>query len=118
MGTFLPLWILLYATMIPFYIALYKGLKLLGLIEKDMPFSQDAADALNYIKYCAIAMSALYWACIPWIFVAAEMDDAPGAILMWAAFSCAPLVIAVFAALLKKVLQNVINIKSENDLTV
>lgn len=117
-GAYLPFWVILYLTIIPFYFALYQGLKLLGFIDKNTAFSENSVKALRTIKFCALAMTALYWVCMPWVFRAAELDDAPGLILIWAAFSCSPIVIAVFAALLETLLQNVIDIKSENDLTV
>jgi hypothetical protein len=44
----------------------------------------------------------------------ADKDDAPG--LVFVPF--ASLVIAVFAAVLRRLLQEAINIKTENDLTV
>ncbi len=117
-GQFFPFWILMYLTIIPFFMALYQGIKLLGFIDKNIAFSQSSADALGKIKFCAIAMTILYAACMPFVFRFADMDDAPGVILVWTAFCAAPLVIAVFAALLQMLLQNVIDIKSENDLTV
>lgn len=115
---FIPLWVLIYLTAIPFYLALYQAMKILSYISKNTAFSIASVKALGYIKYCAIAMTVLYVLCMPFIIKAAEMDDAPGAVVLWMIFSAAPLVIAVFAALLQKMLNNVIDIKSENDLTV
>ncbi len=114
----LMFFLLLYLTCIPFYIALYQGIKLLGYINNNTAFSINSVKALDKIKYCAMVMTVLYVACLPWIFRAAQEDDAPGMILMWLAFSGAPLVIAVFAALLQMLLENVLDIKLENDLTV
>ncbi|MGO4375941.1 DUF2975 domain-containing protein, partial [Paenibacillus sp. MCAF20] len=45
-------------------------------------------------------------------------DDAPGIILVGMVLIFASLVIAVFAAVLQKLLKEAIDIKSENDLTV
>lgn len=117
-GIFYIFWGIMYLTTIPFYIALWKGMKLLSFIDKNTAFSQASADALNYIKYCAIAITILYLACLPFVFWFAEMDDAPGAILFWLAICGGPIVIAVFAALLQMLLQNILDMKSENDLTV
>lgn len=110
--------IFLYLTCIPFYIALYQGMKLLGYIDQNTAFSINSIKALDKIKYCAMVMSVLYVACLPWIFRGAQEEDAPGMILMWMVVCGAPLVIAVFAALLQMLLENVLDIKSENDLTV
>ena len=48
----------------------------------------------------------------------AEVDDAPGLILVGMVLIFASMVIAVFAAVLQRLLQEAIDIKSENDLTV
>jgi hypothetical protein len=74
--------------------------------------------ALKNIKYCAITISALYAAGMPYIFYAADRDDAPGVIVIGLVIIFASSVIATFAAVLQKLLQNVVEIKSENELTV
>lgn len=117
-GMFYIFWGILYLTTIPFYVALWQGMKLLSYIDKNTAFSQASANALNYIKYCAIAITILYVACLPFVFRFAELDDAPGVILFWLAICGGPLVIAVFAALLQMLLENILEMKSENDLTV
>ncbi len=48
----------------------------------------------------------------------AERDDAPGIIIIGMIMIFASLVIAVFAAVLQRLLKDAIDIKSENDLTV
>jgi hypothetical protein len=108
----------LYLSAIPFLTALYQSLKLLGYIDKNQAFSQMSVNALKSIKYCGIAVSVCYAAGIPFLFHVAELDDAPGLGVIALAFAATPLVIATFAAVLQKLLQNAIDIKSENDLTV
>lgn len=109
---------IMYVSAIPFYFALYQALKLLSYIDKNQAFSQISVIALKKIKGCAIAISVLYLLALPLIYVIAEWDDAPGLILIGMVISGASLVIAVFAAVLQRLLQEAINIKSENDLTV
>lgn len=55
---------------------------------------------------------------LPLFYLLAERDDAPGVILIGMAVIFAAMVIAVFAAVLQKLLKEAIDIKSENDLTV
>ncbi len=108
-----------YISAIPFYFALYKGWQLLGYIDKNTAFSQKSVDALRKIKYSAVMISILHLASMPFFFAFADSDDAPGVVLIGGAiFIATPLVIAVFAAVLQKLLQNAIDIKSENELTV
>lgn len=118
LGLYRPILLGMYATAIPFFIALYQGLKLLNYIDKNIAFSELSVKSLQKIKYCAVVITLLYLAGMPYIYYAADRDDAPGVILLGAVLTVAPLVIATFAALLQKLLQNAIDIKSENDLTV
>ncbi|GGD60420.1 DUF2975 domain-containing protein [Paenibacillus nasutitermitis] len=108
----------LYATVIPFYFALYQAFKLLSYIDKNKAFSELSVQALKKIKYCAITISVLYVAGMPLFYLIAERDDAPGIIVIGMVIIFASLVIAVFAAVLQKLLKEAIDIKSENDLTV
>ena len=113
-----PILILGYMTAVPFFIALYQAFKLLSYIDKNNAFSELSVKALKYIKYSGIAMCILYAASMPILFQIADADDAPGLILLGALITAAPMVIAVFAAVLQKLLKNAIDIKSESDLTV
>lgn len=108
----------LYAAAIPFYFALYQSFKLLDYIDKNKAFSELSITALKKIKYSAITISILFVLGMPLFYMIAEMDDAPGIILIGMVLIFATLVIAVFAAVLQKLLKNAIDIKSENDLTV
>ncbi len=108
----------IYATAIPFLFALYQAFKLLKYIDKNTAFSELSINALNIIKYCAVAMTALYATALPLAYVVAELDDAPGLIIISTACAAAPLVVATFAAVLQKLVQSAIALKQENDLTI
>lgn len=108
----------LYVPAVPFFVALYQALKLLGYIDRNQAFSDLSVRALKYIKYCALTISGLFLAGMPYVFHVADMDDAPGVVLMGLIIIGASFVIATFAAVLQKLLQNAMDIKSENDLTV
>jgi hypothetical protein len=108
----------LYASAIPFYFALYQAFKLLNYIDKNKAFSERSVQALKNIKKCAIIISGLYVAGLPLFYLLAEKDDAPGVIAIGLVVVFASMVIAVFAAVLQRLLKEAIDIKSENDLTV
>ncbi|OEH84290.1 hypothetical protein BHU72_10775 [Desulfuribacillus stibiiarsenatis] len=108
----------LYATAIPFYLALFFSFKLLIYIDKNQAFSELSVKALKNIKYCAIAFSSLYVIGLPLFYLVAERDDAPGFILIGMFMIFAAMVIAVFAAVLQRLLQVAIEIKAENDLII
>lgn len=113
-----PVLAYVYISSISFFAALYQAFKLLGLIEKNKAFSQLSVNALRNIKYCAIILSAFAIAGIPFLFTAAQSDDAPGLVLIGGIFIFACFVIATGAAVFQGLLQNAVDIKSENDLTV
>lgn len=108
----------LYISAATFFFALWQAMKLLNYIDKNIAFSELSIKALKKIKYCAVIMSGLYLLNMPVIFLVADKDDAPGLVIIGMAFACAPIVVAVFGALLQKLLENGMEIKSENDLTV
>lgn len=117
-GYYRPILVGLYVPAIPYFIALYQAMKLLGLIDKNKAFSQAAVNTLKYIKYCAVIISVLFAAGMPYIYYAGERDDAPGVILLGLIIVFASFIIAIFAAVLERLIQNAVNIKHENDLTV
>ncbi|WP_010237168.1 DUF2975 domain-containing protein [Clostridium arbusti] len=108
----------LYATAIPFYFALYQAFKLLSYIDKNKAFSELSVRVLKNIKYCAITIGILYVAGMPLFYLMAEIEDAPGIILLGIVIIFASIVIAVLAAVLQRLLQEAIDIKTENDLIV
>lgn len=106
------------ATAIPYFIALFQAFRLLIYIDGGKVFSQQSVEALKRIKYCGIGFSAVCFLGMPLFYIMAELDDAPGVILVGAVFVFAPLVIAVFAAVLQKLLQAAIDLKMEQELTI
>lgn len=110
--------IILYASSIPFYFALYQAFQLLRYIDQSKAFSELSVTSLKKIKYCAIIISSLHVLILPLFYLFAEKDDAPGVIFVGLLVPFASMVIAVFAAVLQRLLQEAVEIKSENDLVV
>ncbi|MFF3102581.1 DUF2975 domain-containing protein [Viridibacillus arvi] len=109
--------IVMYGAAVPFYFALYQAFNLLRYIDENAAFSELSVKALKNIKRCAITISGLYVLGMPlFSFISNEVDPPIG--LMGLIIIFASLVIAVFAAILQRLLQEAITIKSENDLTV
>ena len=113
-----PIVIGMYVSVIPFFVALYQAFKLLSYIDKSQAFSDMSVTALKKIKFCALTISGLYVVVLPFVFLVAELDDAPGLVIVGMVPVFASMVIAVFAAVLQRLLQEAIAIKIENDFTV
>ena len=108
----------MYLSAIPFFIAVYQALNLLNHIDKNQAFSDLSVKALKNIKFCALIICGLYVVMLPFVFGVAQMDDAPGLVLVGMVPVFASFVITVFAAVLQRLLQEAIDIKKENDLIV
>lgn len=113
-------WILLglYVPAVPFFLAIHQTMKLLGYIDNNTAFSDLSVAALRIIKRCAAIIAGLFSLGMPYIFYAADQDDAPGVVALALVIIAASVAIAVIAAVLERLLQNAISIKKENDLTV
>lgn len=117
-GDYSPIMVGMAISTIPIFLALTQAMKLLHYIEKNNAFSSRSVKALKHIKYSALTFSALYILGMPYIYYRAEKDDAPGMIVLGLALIGISIVTATFAIVLQKLVQNGIDIKSENDLTV
>lgn len=108
-----------YVSSIAFFVAMYKAFKLLGYVRQNKLFSLKSVRTLRSIKYCAIilsiliAMAGLYVR----IFHAKE-DDPAGFLAICIIIIFISVVVATAVAVLEKILQNAIDMKTENDLTI
>jgi hypothetical protein len=108
-----------YAASIAFFVALYKAFRLLGYIGQNKVFSSGAVKALKSIKYCAIVLSILIVIAGLYIRMFHSKDDDPaGFLAICIATTFVSVIVATAAAIFEKILQNAIDMKSENDLTI
>ena len=106
-----------YIASIPFFVALYQAFKVLGHAGQNKVFSPAAVRALRTIKYCAIAIVG--FVAVGEIFIMlGNSDDRAGGVFMGILITFGSIVIAAAAAVFERILQNAVDIKSENDLTV
>lgn len=112
------MFVVMYITTIPFYIALYRTLELLRYVQGNDLFSNASVNAVKSIKICAYSISGIYAACMPYLFIIGDRDDAPGVVMLGFVVTFASFVIATASAVLQRVLQRAVLIKTENDLTV
>lgn len=113
-----PVLIGMYLSVLPFLCALFQAFKILKLIDSKQAFSNFTVHALSKIKLSGLAISVIYGLLLPFFFIMGDYDDAPGIILIGLILIFAAFIIAAFAALLQRILQEAILIKSENDLTI
>ena len=104
---------------IPYFTALYQSYKLLNYIDTGRAFSELSVRALKIITRSALAE---FFICtlggLPFFYVVAKKDDAPGVVIVGMVIAGVAFVIFVFASVLNRLLQDAIAMKSENDLTI
>jgi hypothetical protein len=108
-----------YVGSLPFFFGLYQAFTLLGYLGRGQgqAFSPAAVKALRRIKYCALAVIGFIAGAEAYIMFGVSDDRAGGVAMgVFASFVC--VVTATAAAVLERVLQNAVDLKSEHDLTV
>ena len=113
-----PLIIYTYIGSIPFFVALYQAFKLLGHVDHNKVFSQASVNAVKNIKYCALAFSGFIVLGLLYIMLFVTGEDPAGVMGLGMFTTFASIVMATAAAIFQRLLQNAVDMKSENDLTV
>ena len=106
-----------YIASIPFFVGLYQAFQVLGYAGRNNLFSPAAVRALRTIKYCAIAIIGFVAGGEVFIMLG-DSDDRAGGVFMGIIITFASIVVATAMAVLERALQNAVDMKSENDLTV
>jgi hypothetical protein len=105
-----------YIASIPFFVALYQALKVLGDIARDEVFSQRSVRAVRIIKYCALAVAGFVMGGEAYLFIVQRgKEDIAGGVAVGLFIIFASVVIAAAAAVIEGLLQSAVDIKSEND---
>ena len=113
-----PLIIYTYIGSIPFFVGLYQAFKLLNLIDANKAFSHSAINTLKKMQFAALSLIGFIVPALIYIRFFVHGDDPAGPIALGIIVSFAITVIATAAAVFQKLLQNAVDMKSENDLTV
>ena len=113
-----PFIVYIYIGSIPFFVGLYQAFKLLNLIDASKAFSQDAVNTLKNMKFASLALIGFIALALFYIRFAVMGDDPAGPTALGIIVSLAVAVIATAAGVFERLLQNALDLKSENDLTV
>jgi len=112
-----PFLALVYIGSIPFFVALYQVFKVLRCVAQNKVFSQTTVNALRNIKYCSITI--IGFVAVEEIFIMLnDSDDRAGGVFMGVLITFGSIIVATATAMFEKNLQNAVDIKSKNDLTV
>lgn len=96
------LMISVYLMSVPYALGLVHVFKLLILMENKEFVSEAAEKSLKTIKKMAFIVAIIFLVDMPFVYIVAEMDDAPGLIMVGLFLMTFALAIGVFANLIKK----------------
>jgi hypothetical protein len=105
-----------YLASMPFFVALYQAFKVLAYIRLTKAFSQATVKALRTIKFCALGI--IGFVAVGEVFIMlGNSDDRAGGVFIGILITFGSVVSATVAVMFERILQNAVDIKSENDLT-
>lgn len=108
-----------YIASISFFVVLYQAFKLLGYIGQNRVFSLNSVRALLTIKYCAIVLVAFIAGAEAYFFIVQRSkEDIAGGVAMGLFMIFVSVIIGTAATVFERILQNAVDMKSENDLTI
>jgi hypothetical protein len=108
------LMISIYVMSVPYAISLVNTFKLLILLENKEFVSETSEKLLKIIRKMAYIVAGVFLVDLPFIYILAQMDDAPGLIIIGLFLMVFSLGIAMFANLIKKFISEQRNEKSIN----
>lgn len=118
----LPFFIYAYILATPFFYALYQTLKLLKYIEGNKFFSEKSILALSHIKNSAVVFSVFVIGGATMGITVSKMidprEDVTFIVPIGIILTLVSLIIAVFVAVLQKLLSDAVALKYENDLII
>ncbi|WP_270332043.1 DUF2975 domain-containing protein [Lactococcus lactis] len=119
----------IYFVKILFYIAMYISLilsmisniivySILTLIDKDILFTEKAIKKISLVKKISILTFFILIGIMPMVWHIVEITKVTGVIPVAIVIIVSPLILSTFIGVMEKLLMKIVQIKSENDLTV
>lgn len=113
-----PLIIFVYLASVAFFTGLYQAFRLLGSIEQNKAFSQEAVHTLKVIQLVSVILIGCIGMAMLYIRFFALGDDPAGPIMLGLIMSGILAVITAAASLFQRLFQHAHELQSEHDLTV
>jgi hypothetical protein len=107
----------IYLAFVPFFVGLFQGFKILGYARRDEIFRRHSVRALRIIKYCALTTAVFIFGAEGYLFIFMRgKDDIAGGAMMGAFIILVSAIIATTASVFQLILQNAVDMKTENEL--
>lgn len=102
---FLAILVILYISAVPLSIIGFHVIKFLSHVNKQETFSAVAMNRLKKIRNSALVVSGLFLLTLPSFYMFAELDDAPGVILVGLVFVFIPTIFTVVTEIVHEIIQ-------------
>ena len=109
-----PILIAIYLSSILIYLSFYQTWIFLTYIEKDQIFMTSSISCMHQIKIYGLIFSAIYIIALPFFYLLANADDAPGVIFVGMTPLVLGILVYLFADIFKKIIQKGMHIQSIN----
>ncbi len=106
-----PIVIAIYLSTVLIYMAFYQTNKFLSLIEKQWIFSNTSIRFLEKIKWYGLIFGILYLIALPFFYLLANADDAPGVIFVGMIPLVGGVIVFLFAEIMIKIIDEGIELK-------
>jgi len=98
--------------------AIWPSWRLLQLIDQQAVFTLASVHALTCIKWEAYSVTGFFAVVLPLFYIIAQVEDAPGILLIAIVLTGVALIIGIFASILAQLLASAVQLKQENELTI
>lgn len=106
-----PIVIVIYISTIIIYLAFYQTFMLLDLIKEKLTFSMKTKTHLEKIKISGLVFSVLYFFLLPFVYMLANADDAPGIIFVGMIPFIGGFIVSLFADIIIKLIDEGMSLK-------
>lgn len=111
-----PVLFYVYLTAVPFYIALFQGVRICGFILNDEPFSHSTVSALQIASVCSVTEIFIYTLGAVLLFCCNALH--PSIFLLILVILLAASMFALLCSILKHLVQKAIRLREESELTI
>lgn len=113
-----PMLALLLLSDLLFISIVFNGIRILFDFSKDQVYSTETIIILKKAYLKALIITGIFMAFLPFFYIAAELDDAPGLVLVGIFLVGLAFALALLLKVFKKLVQQALTLKEENDLVV
>lgn len=108
-----PIVIFLYLSSVFIYLSFYQTNKFLKLLDNHKVISVDSISIMSKIKVYGLIFAIIYFIALPFFYLLADLDDAPGIIFIGLMMFIGGVIVSLFAEIITKLINE--GLKTNNE---